>query len=149
MTRYGARSRAQATVYLVGTMPLFLAVVGLALDGGHMFAQRTELQAIADAAARAGAVQLDTGRMYREGTGLVVLSPADAEAAARDYAAYHGLPADALDVQAYESTVSVRVWRSVPTVFVRIVRINTLTIRAASTAHARYGIDQPLNGSSL
>jgi uncharacterized membrane protein len=144
---YGARRRAQATVFLVATMPLFLAVVGLALDGGHMFVQRTELQAIADASARAGAVQLDTARMYREGLGLVVLSPADAEAAVRDYAAYHGLPADALDVQADESTVSVRAWRNVPTVFVRIVRVNTLTIRAASTAHARYGIDRPLGGS--
>src|SRR5262244_3171517 len=97
-TWFGRRMRAQATVFLVAMMPLFLAVIGLALDGGQMFAQRTELQAIADTSARAGAVQLDTGRMYREGTGVVFLSPADAEAAARDYAAYHGVQADAVDV---------------------------------------------------
>jgi len=145
-TWFGRRIRAQATVFLVATMPLFLAVVGLALDGGQMFAQRTELQAIADTSARAGAVQLDTGRMYREGTGVVFLSPADAEATARDYAAYHGVQADAVDVRADDSSVSVHVWRNVPTVFVRVVRINSLTIEAASTAHARYGIDQPLNG---
>jgi len=145
-TWFERRPRAQATIFLVAAMPLFLAVVGLALDGGHMFAQRTELQAIADASARAGAVQLDTGRMYREGTGLVFLSPADAEAAARDYAIYHGLPSEAVDTEADDSTVSVHVHRNVPTVFVRVVRINSLTIEAAATARARYGIDRPLNG---
>ena len=55
------RSRGQATISLVITLPLFLAVGGLALDAGHVFAQRAHLQAIADAAARAGAIQVDEG----------------------------------------------------------------------------------------
>ena len=75
------RERAQALVFLAAMLPLFLAVIGLALDGGHLFAERANLQAIADASARAGAVRLDTARMYREGTGAVFLNPDDAATA--------------------------------------------------------------------
>src|SRR5205807_6654493 len=59
------RQSAQALVFLTAMLPLFLAVIGLALDGGHLFAERANLQAIADASVRAGAVRLDTARMYR------------------------------------------------------------------------------------
>jgi hypothetical protein len=43
------RQPAQALVFLTAMLPLFLAVIGLALDGGHLFAERANLQAIADA----------------------------------------------------------------------------------------------------
>ncbi len=141
------RQRAQALVFLTAMLPLFLGVVGLALDGGHLFAERANLQAIADASARAGAVRVDTARMYRQGTGDVVLSPADAAAAARDYALYHGLSPDAVDAAADEQVVSVQLHHDVPTVFVRVVRIDVVTIHASSTARARYGVDRPVNGA--
>ena len=140
------RQQAQALVFLTAMLPLFLAVIGLALDGGHLFAERANLQAIADASARAGAVRLDTARMYLEGTGAVVLSPDDAAAAARDYAAYHGLAPETIDAAADDQAVSITLNQDVPTVFVRVVGIDTVTIRASSLAHARYGIDRPLNG---
>jgi len=127
-------------------LPLFLAVIGLALDGGHIFAERADLQAIADASARAGAERLDTARMYREGTGTVVLSPDQATAAARDYAAYQGLAPDAIDAAADDQVVTVQLHQDVPTMFVRVVHIDTITIRASSTAYARYGVDRPLDG---
>ena len=140
------RQPAQALVFLTAMLPLFLAVIGLALDGGHLFAERANLQAIADASARAGAVRLDTARMYREGTGAVVLSPDEAAAAARDYAAYHGLPPDTIEAAANEQVVSIAVQQDIPTVFVRVVGIDTVTIRASSVARARYGIDNVVNG---
>jgi Flp pilus assembly protein TadG len=140
------RERAQALVFLTVMLPLFLAVIGLALDGGHLFAERADLQAIADASARAGAVRLDTARMYREGTGAVFLSPDEAAAAARDYASYHGLAADAIDAAADDAVVTVQLHTDVPTVFVRVVHIESITIHASSTASARYGVDRPLNG---
>src|SRR5262252_536581 len=108
------RERAQALVFLTVMLPLFLAIIGLALDGGHLFAERANLQAIADASARAGAVRLDTARMYREGTGVVVLSPDLATAAARDYAAYHGLAPEAIDAAADDQVVSIAVHQDVP-----------------------------------
>ena len=140
------RARAQALVFLTAMLPLFLGVIGLALDGGHLFAERANLQAIADASARAGAVRLDTARMYAEGTGAVFLSPTEAAAAARDYASYHGLGSDAIDTAADDQAVSVQLHSDVPTVFVKVVHIDSVSIRASSTASARYGVDLPLNG---
>jgi Flp pilus assembly protein TadG len=144
MTR--RRERAQTLVFLAVMLPLFLAVIGLALDGGHLFAERANLQAIADASARAGAVRLDTARMYSEGTGAVFLRPDQATAAARDYASYHGLAADAIDAAADDQAVTIQLHMDVPTVFVKVVHIDSVTIRATSTASARYGVDRPLNG---
>jgi type IV secretory pathway protease TraF len=138
--------RGQALVFLAAVLPLFLAVVGLALDGGHLFAERANLQAVADASARAGAVRVDTARVYREGTCAVFLDPDEAAAAARDYASYHGLAAEAIDAVADDQVVSVQLHQDVPTVFVKVVHIDTVTIRASSVARARYGVDRPLDG---
>src|SRR5205814_676864 len=69
------RARAQALVFLTAMLPLFLGVIGLALNGGHLFDERANLQAIADASARAGAVQLDTARMYASGAGASAPQP--------------------------------------------------------------------------
>ena len=76
------------------------------MSANHLFAERANLQAIADASARAGAARLDTARMYADGTGAVFLSPAEAAAAARDYASYHGLASDAIDTAADDHAVS-------------------------------------------
>jgi Flp pilus assembly protein TadG len=138
--------QAQVLVFLTTMLPLFLAVVGLALDSGHLFAERTNLQAIADASARAGAVRLDTARIYQDGTGEVVLDPGEAADAARAYAVYHGMSPESAEITADDHAVNVQLHEDVPTVFVRVVRIDTVTIRAFSTAHARYGVDSPLNG---
>jgi Flp pilus assembly protein TadG len=140
------RERAQALVFLTVMLPLFLAVIGLALDGGHMFSERANLQAIADASARAGAMRLDTPRMYRDGTGAVFLSPDEAVAAARDYATYHGLPKDGIEAAADDQVVTVQLHEGVATVFVKVVHIDSVVIRASSSASARYGVDRPLNG---
>src|SRR5689334_20795484 len=110
------RERAQDHVFLTAMLPLFLAVIGLALDGGHLFAERASLQAVADASARAGAVRLDTARMYREGTGAVYISPNDAAAAARDYASYHGLSPDSIEAAADDQVVAVQLHEDVATV---------------------------------
>jgi Flp pilus assembly protein TadG len=134
------RSRGQATIFLVVTLPLFLAVGGLALDAGHVFTQRAHLQAIADAAARAGAIQVDEAGLYSRGDGVVRLEPTAAREAAMYYAMYNGTLAE--DVQADDSSVYVRMRQDVPTVFLRVVRLNSIQIRAEATARPRYGIDR-------
>jgi Flp pilus assembly protein TadG len=134
------RCRGQATIFLVITLPLFLAVGGLALDAGHLFAQRTHLQSIADAAARAGAIQIDEAGLYSRGDGVVRLEPTAAREAAMYYAMYNGTLAE--DVQADEASVYVRMSQDVPTVFLRVVRVNSIQIRAEATARPRYGIDR-------
>jgi Flp pilus assembly protein TadG len=133
------RTRAQATVFFVVMLPLFLAVAGLALDASNLFVQRTQLQAIADAAARAGAIQVDEAGLYSRADGVVRLDPTAAREAAMYYAMYNGALAE--DVQADQSSVYVRMSRQVPTVFLRIVRITTMRIQAEATARPRYGVD--------
>ncbi len=133
------RTPAQATVFFVVMLPLFLAVAGLALDASNLFVQRTQLQAIADAAARAGAIQVDEASLYSRADGVVRLDPTAAREAAMYYAMYNGALAE--DVQADESSVYVRMSRQVPTVFLRIVRITTMRIQAEATARPRYGVD--------
>jgi len=140
------RERAQVLVFLTAMLPLFLAVIGLALDGGHVFAERAYLQAIADASARAGAIRVDTTRMYQEGTGAVLLDAREASRAALAYAEYHGIRPDAIAVSADEHRVRVELQHGVPTVFVRIVHVDTVVVRASATAGVRYGVDQALSG---
>ena len=52
-------ARGSAVVWVAVTLPLFVSLVGLAIDGGVVFDARRELQSVADGAARAGAMQLD------------------------------------------------------------------------------------------
>ena len=67
-----------------------VAVAGLVADGGLVFAQRRDLQNVADAAAAAGAMQLDE-RAYRASSGgTVALDASAAQAAATAYLAREG-----------------------------------------------------------
>ena len=63
----------QALPLVAAALPLLVTVVGLALDGGVVFAARRELQNVADAAARAGATEVDpaafSGHRWRGGAG--------------------------------------------------------------------------------
>ena len=62
-----------------------VAVVGLVTDGGMVFTQRRDLQNVADAAALAGAAQIDQDT-YRASAGeIVVLDQAAAYTAAVTY----------------------------------------------------------------
>ena len=131
----------QAIVWTAVMLPLFLAVVGLAADGGIVFSARRELQNVADSAARAGAQQIDL-RVYRESRGrTVVLDEQSARQAAADYAAGHGPSRDVLiDVEARR--VQVQVSSDVPTSFLRLVGIGTVQVSAVTNAEVRHGIER-------
>jgi Flp pilus assembly protein TadG len=75
----------QILVLTVVVALALLAILGLVADGGLLLARHRELQGIADAAARAGAAQLDEAS-YRASNGrIAVLNPTDARAAAGRY----------------------------------------------------------------
>jgi hypothetical protein len=134
---------AQVTVFFAMLLPAFVAVVGLALDGGHVYAARADLQAQADAAARAGAAAIDTaagGGLRNDPASPPQLDPAMAEERAAAYAQYQGV--QPLEVAADHGQVMVRVGRSVPTVFLRIARLNTLWIEARGVARPRAGVNR-------
>ena len=55
-------------------------------------------------------------------------------------AMYNGTLAE--DVHADHASVYVKMSQDVPTVFLRVVRVNSIQIRAEATARPRYGIDR-------
>jgi|SRR5579859_188400 len=138
--------RAQVTVFFALMLPVFLAVVGLALDGGRILEKHANLEAIADAAARAGAAAMDTsatGALRSDASSLPTLDPATAENAARAYANYEGVVP--LAVTADANQVMVRVGERVPTVFLRVAHLDSVWLESRGIAHPQPGVSQAGN----
>ena len=130
-----------ALVWVAVTLPLFVSLVGLAIDGGVVFNARRELQNVADAAARAGAMQIDEG-IYRASSGTsVVLATDRAEEAARNYLEANGSRQTA-DVRASTDRVVVTLTTSVSTAFLRLVGITSVPVEATAPAEVRYGVER-------
>jgi Flp pilus assembly protein TadG len=122
-------------------LPLFLATVGLAADGGIVFAARRELQNVADSAARAGAQQIDV-QAYRESRGRsVVLDEPASRRVAAEYGASQG-PALDVRVDVEPRRVRVQVSRDTPTSFTRLVGIDKVRVTASATAEVRHGVER-------
>lgn len=129
------RGSASATValFLLG----LVAVSGLVADGGMVLAERRNLQNLADAAAAAGAMQLDISA-YRASGGEVSLDRAGARrAAASRLAAAPGVSAE---VRAGAGLVSVRVERSVGLTFLGVLGLGPLAVSATAEAEPRAGV---------
>lgn len=136
--RMGRAWPGQALVWVVLMMPLFLSVIGLAIDGGQVFVARRELQNAVDTAARAGAAEIDIARLRRSDGVEVRLDAGLARAAAANSIAGHGVEGVSIGV----SPVAIRVSgsRRVPLSFLRIVGLDTATIEATAVAEPFYGI---------
>ncbi len=116
-----------------------VAVVGLVTDGGMVFTQRRDLQNVADAAAAAGASQINEGA-YRASAGETIVLD---ENAAYDAAARYLDAEDDLDysVIVTANRVDVAVTRQATTGFLRVLGIDGVDIDASATAEPRYGIE--------
>lgn len=134
----GSARSGQALVWVAVLLPVFLAIVGLALDGGAVFAARRQTQNVADAAARAGAQQIDILR-YRA-TGEVTLDRPMARYVAWQYV--EGLGGLDATVEAGDRQVTVRVRRDVPLSFLKLVGLSNTSIGATAVAEPFYGIDE-------
>ena len=115
---------------LLFTLALLLCV-GTSVDLGRALIARRELTAQADQAALTGAEQIDLDALHQ---GRLALDPG----AARQTAAQtlRGEPVSAT-VDATRESVSVRLRRTLPTVFLPLLGIRTLTISASATASPR------------
>ncbi len=127
----------QVLVMVALTMVGVVSVVGLVSDGGLVFAQRRDLQNVADAAAAAGAMQIDEA-VYRS-TGEVVLD----EQLARDAAALYLDAEGELDyvVSVLSDRVEVSVSRHATTGFLRVIGIDGVEVSASASAEPRYGVE--------
>lgn len=138
LKRLEGDERGQVMVFVAILMTGLISVVGLVTDGGIVFSQRRDLQNAADAAALAGAMQIDESA-YRA-SGQVVLN----ERAAREIATQYLQDEGDLDysVQVSPTGVEVSVSRQASTSFLRIVGINGVVISASSSAAPRHGVAQ-------
>jgi Flp pilus assembly protein TadG len=130
--------RGQALVLVLGLGLLVFAISGLAVDGTRAFLARRSLQNTADAAALAGAGEIDTDAYYRSRGRKVVLDPAAARSAAQAWLERRGLPVRA-SITAGSERVLVAVRSRVPTTFLGLVGISALPVAALATAEAVAG----------
>lgn len=107
-------------------------VIGAAVDIGHAFIVRRELASIADGAALVGSQAIDQNALHN---GTLQLNPGQARATALGAIA----PASGENIQANATpaTVSVHVQRRFPTILLRLVGLDTLTVSAQATAAPR------------
>jgi uncharacterized membrane protein len=132
------RESGQVIVFVAVLMVVLVAVVGLVTDGGMLFTQRRDLQNVADAAALAGAMQVDEGE-YRAsgGTAIILDAQAAREAAVEYLEAESGL---AYQVSVTAERVEVSVSRQATTGFLRVLGVGGFQISAGATAEPRHGI---------
>ena len=126
----GRGDRGSATVWMIGVTVSAFLLVGLVLDGGTMLRARSDAFALAGAAARVGAQQLDPDAAVE---GLTVLEPVAAERAVQDYLAASGVTGTARVV---DDTVTVTVTTEAPLQMLRLVGGDTVTFDASATVEA-------------
>lgn len=133
------QQRGQAVIWVTVFMPLFLAIIGLAVDGGLVLDQEQGLQRLARTAARVGAEQVDRQTYYASQGRTLTLDAAAAERAAY---AYLGAESPGINAQvvANGQGVEVRVQRRVPLAFLRIIHLDQVQLSATGLAHLQGGV---------
>lgn len=135
-----SRSESGQVLPMVTVMMLGLVVlVGLVIDAGLVFVARRDLQATADAAARAGATFVDVDEYRSSGGRRSLLDEARAEAGA--LRRLQGEPVSL--VAASERAVRVEVTRTQPLLLLGVVGVGPVEVQATSTARPRTGIHAP------
>jgi Flp pilus assembly protein TadG len=129
MTRAIHPERGQAAVLVLGLALVCFAIAGLAVDGTRVFLARRALQNAADAAATAGAAELDTVAYYRTGGRRVALDASAARSVAARWLARHGLGAEA-SITTDGRSVSVALRDEVPTSWLGLVGIDRIPVGA-------------------
>jgi uncharacterized membrane protein len=122
----------QVSVFVIGVALICFAIAGVAVDGTRAFLYRRTLQNAADAAALAGASEIDS-RAYYSNRDEVVLDDTGARAAALEWLARRGLTVSA-DVSATPALVRVGLNGRMNTTFLGLVGIADLPVAAAATA---------------
>ena len=140
MTSSMPRGERGAVAPLVAMMLLgLLALAALVIDGGLLFAERRDLQGLADGAARAGAMAVDED-VLRE-TGAVRLDPAAAQAAAERYLETTGV-GGTVQIDADTLSVTVDLQESRPTLIMGLLGVRTVDVAGHAIARARVGIEE-------
>jgi Flp pilus assembly protein TadG len=131
----------QILVLTVVVALALLAILGLVADGGLVLARHRELQGVADAAARAGAAQLDEAS-YRASNGrTATLNPTQAQAAAGRYLRTVRFTGQT-DIAATPSQVTIGLSEMVRPIIFSSVGIGPIRLAVHTVARPRTGIAQ-------
>jgi hypothetical protein len=143
MKNFGRRQHAQALAWFVVVLPLFLSVIGLAIDGEAVLRAHRRAQGAADGAARTGVgyILIDHARALPGAPD--VLDPSAAQRAAVDYIASF-YPDLQVSTHADKQHLAVLVREAVTPTFLQLLHISTVQIEARSDARPRGGIDRPV-----
>ena len=134
------RGERGAAAPLVAVMLLgLLALAALVIDGGLLFAERRDLQGLADGAARAGAMAIDEDLL--RATGAVRLDPTSARAAAERYLEAAGV-AGTVQIDADTLSVTVDLQERRPTLMMGLLGMRTVDVAAHAVARPRFGIEE-------
>ena len=125
--------RGQVTVFIVGMAMVVLSVVGLAADGTRAFMYRRSLQSAADAAALAGAGELDRERYYASRGRSVRLDEGSAERVATRWLAMRALDARQ-SITVSRDGVHVVLRGRIPTLFLRMLGLREIDVAAEARA---------------
>lgn len=128
----------QVTPFVVILVVALLALAGLVLDAGLALSAKVQALDAAQAAARAGAQELDLN-IYRT-TGEARLNPAAAQNAAQAWLAAAALDGSA---SATVTDVTVIVHRTHQTQLLQLIGISSLNVSATATATAVQGVTGP------
>ena len=131
----------QILVLTVVVALALLAILGLVADGGLVLARHRELQGVADAAARAGAAQLDEAS-YRASNGrIAIINPAQAQAAAGRYLRTVRFSGQA-SITAAPGQVTIGLSEMVRPIIFSSVGIGPIRLAVHAVARPRTGIAQ-------
>ncbi len=130
--------RGQVTVLVLGMALLAFAVAGLAVDGTRAWLLRRTLQNAADAAALAGAAELDRDGYYGSGGQRVALDPRSSRDTARAWLSARETGARASVIGAPDRVI-VEMSDELPTTFLSLVGIESIAVSVRSDAAPRAG----------
>jgi uncharacterized membrane protein len=119
-----------------------LAILGLVADGGLLLARHRELQGIADAAARAGAGQLDEATYRASGGRTAQLDPAQAHEAAARHLRAAGFTGQAT-ITADPGRVTIGLAETIRTPIFNNVGFRPIRLAVHTRAEPRTGSTQP------
>lgn len=130
----------QATAMWAVLVVAMLALGGLVYDGGQVLTARREANNAARQAARAGAQELSEHSLR---SGEPALDPVAAEGAVREYLARQHMAPDSVVVT--ETTVTVTVSLTQPTLLLGIVGMESRTVSSTGSARSVRGITEEGN----
>jgi Flp pilus assembly protein TadG len=136
------REGGQILILTVVVALALLAILGLVADAGLVLARHRQLQGVADAAARAGAAQLDEAT-YRASNGRIAhLNATQAEQAAGRHLQAAGFTGQA-SVTATTDQVVIGLSEAVRPIIFSSIGLGPIRLAVRAVARPRTGITQP------